>query len=122
MNWINERDDYPELLQDLADKLAAMLSGKGMEAKQATELGMEAAEYLRQEWGGQQIYVPKGEKFEYTKQHIEIFEEWKLDAEPVELSRKYNLSVQAVYGIIGRMRARQHAAQQPSLFDNVKET
>ena len=50
-------DRYPEVLRDLADKLAVRLREHGLSPEDAQLVGVEVAEWVREKWGGQRIYI-----------------------------------------------------------------
>lgn len=66
--------EYPEILTDLGEHLAEKLEGRGMEAKQPSDLVFAVTGYLRRFWGGQEVYVPMAEHLEQAGRDQRIYE------------------------------------------------
>ncbi len=49
---------YPEILEDLAAKLAALLIEENIEPDRARNIAFRHAEQVRRDWGGQKLYIP----------------------------------------------------------------
>lgn len=108
-------EEYPRLLDDVARHAAAIMAERGIDRDLAAELGQELAEFLRAEWGGQQVYIPRGTHFELSARDVEIWESWNGD-NVLELCRQYNISKQRLYQIIAAMKARETRKRQGRLF------
>lgn len=50
-------DGYPELLADLAVSVSDHLVKHQIASSMAAKIGFSAAEFMRAEWGGQQLYI-----------------------------------------------------------------
>lgn len=107
--------EYPELFADVADKIAAQLLACGLPAERAAEIGLDIAEHIRGEWGGQALYFPKGERFDLARRDAQIYN--KFNGRNVEeLAREYDLTVVHVYRIVKQIGNEQRRKRQPELF------
>lgn len=111
----NAAVEYPELLADLADKLTEALVVRGLEREKAKEIGREAAEFIRTEWGGQLVYIPKGTLFALTQRDLEIWREFN-GHNHADLARKNNVTLQRIYQIVAAMREQEVRRRQGKLF------
>ncbi len=116
------RDDYrssgPELLIDLVDKTTAMLVDIAhLPPDVAGSVAKAIADALREDWGGQQIYIPKGLSIDATERGYELYSRW--DGTTVhlhELAKEFGFSVQWAYRIVKAVRAADVAKRQADLF------
>ena len=106
---------YPELLADLADQTALQLVERGIDRQIAVDIGFAVAERIREHWGGQPIYLPKGVQYEFDKRDIEVFERFN-GRNHSALAREYNLTVMRIYQIVKRVRAEMVKQRQSALF------
>lgn len=106
---------YPELLRDLADQVALKLVEMGVDPEKATDIGFASAEHIREHWGGQPIYLPKGVQYEFSRRDLEVFEKFN-GHNHAELAREYNLTVMRIYQIIKAVRAELVKKRQGALF------
>lgn len=111
----DQAPEYPEFLNDLAREIAALLVQRGIEQERADDVALEAAEFVRVRWGGQQIYLPKGVLFELSVRDLQIWEKWN-GRNTLELCREYDLTKQRLYQIIAVGREREIAKRQKTLF------
>jgi len=106
-----EDDKYPEILSDLRDNLAEILTESGMEALEAKRLAAYAAERVREQWSGMSFYIPKARDWMLSKRDNEIYR--RFNGENIkQLCREYGLSEQRLYQVIARVRAAQIAKRQ----------
>ncbi len=112
--------DYPEVLQDLADQVGELLKKRGVSPDEAAELGWETAEFLRDHWGGQKIYIPKAITFIASRRDLEIYHRWN-GTNGLALCREYGLSDTRLRQIIIAIRKARRGPdpQQPELFKEV---
>ena len=106
---------YPELLSDLADQVATRLCERGIDAERAADIGFEAAEHIREHWGGQPIYLPKGVQYDFSRRDLEIFDRFN-GHNHAELAKEYNLTVMRIYQITKAVRAELIKKRQGALF------
>lgn len=111
--------EYPEVLKDLADFVAELFLARGMEADEAVKAGMDAADRVREYWGGQKIYIPKGVSFTLSQRDLEIYHKWtSKKATDLELCRHYDITHTRLYQIIHQVRRSQRPPdpKQQALF------
>lgn len=99
----DSRDKYPEILTDIAGMLREFHLGRGVAPDEAGKLAFEEAEVLRQNLGGQLVYIPLGKGHEALKRWTEIWGKFTGDNVP-QLAAEYKVSEAYVYQIIRRMR------------------
>lgn len=105
----------PQLIADLADKVAAALAKRDIEPERAAEIGIEVADEMRADWGGQALYFPKGCAMDISRRDRELFERFN-GTNHDELAREYNLSVIHVYRVVKAVRSAEIKRRQGDLF------
>ncbi len=105
----------PELLLDLADKVADQLTRAGLDLDQATRIGSDIASSIAKDWGGQNIYVPLGLSIFLSKRDQEIYEEFNGSNHAV-LARKHHVSEQWIYSIVKSAHKAEIARRQGDMF------
>lgn len=104
-----------ELLRDLSDKLSALAQQMlGAKRAQAEDFAEEVAWRVAADWGGQIVYIPMDLIARLSGRNAQIYKEFTGD-NASELASKYGLSVQQIYRIIKRERAKR-MPKQHSLF------
>lgn len=109
--------DYPELLADLAGIVGEVLQRNGTTQEDAARIAHEAAEAVRRNWGGQLLYLPKGERYELSQRDLQIWNEFN-GRNLRRLAQKYGLCDQQVYKVLAKVRASQTRRVQPDLFND----
>ncbi len=109
--------EYPEVLKDLADNLAENLVRRGQAPEDAAAVAWEAAEFIRGHWGGQKIYIPKGDSYDLSRRDVEIFARWR-GTNALELCREFGITHTRLFQIIHAVRRARRPADpdQPALF------
>ncbi|MDY6979177.1 MAG: Mor transcription activator family protein [Pseudomonadota bacterium] len=104
-----QKDD---LLFDLIDKTASVLEeAAGMSQDDARVAACAVARAVAKDWGGMQIYIPKG----LSLRDVEIYSQFTGNNVP-ELCRRYGLTEVRIYQIIDKARKAHIARTQPDLF------
>lgn len=109
------KTEYPEILSDLAQRVTEQLVKTGMDVQNATVVGRQAAEDIRQHWGGQLVYIPQGMSYERRQEYEEIWTAFTGDNHG-ELARRFKKSVSQIYRIVEIMRAEEMRKHQTDLF------
>ena len=109
-------DNYPELLADLLSTIAASLIADGIDAENAGRYSHTAAETIRKEWGGQMIYISKGQEFELSKRDQEIWDNFN-GRNHRALCHDYDVSIQWLYKIIKYQHAAEVKRRQTDVFE-----
>lgn len=94
-----------ELLSDVAVHATDILLAHGVDPSVADQAGCSVANHLAEHWGGQVISYPKDYLFKLSKRDLQIYDEFD-GTNHSTLSRKYDVSVRAIYKIIKRTRKR----------------
>lgn len=113
----SEADDrYPEILRDLAQHLQQHLElHRGMQPAEASTLAGEVTELVRRHWGGQQIYLSKGQGYEAMHKYLQIWEAFTGD-NYAQLARENNLTERQIRNIVSRMRELNTKRTQRDMF------
>lgn len=86
-----QQPNYPEFLEELAAKVAALLVDRGFDPALARGVANDCAEYVRLDWGGQRVYIPMGRVFDLSRRDREIAAMWN-GSNTRDVCRKYNIS------------------------------
>jgi len=110
------RSRGPELLIDLVDKTAQVLEQEaGLSPETARACAEAVGHQMRLEWGGQQVYFPKGAAVDISARDRQLYDEFD-GHNHVHLARKYNMSVQWVYQRVKAVQAAEISRRQVNLF------
>jgi len=82
---------YPEILEDLAAKVAADFICVGVDATLAASLARRAVELIRRDWGGHKMYIPRGKLFDVEVMRQEIARRWN-GTNTRELCREFDIT------------------------------
>lgn len=113
---MNNSDKYPEIFEGIAAHAAEQLVETGLVDKErAADIGLSIAEFVRKNWSGMYVYLPKGITFDLDKKYHEIFQKFNGFNVP-ELAREYDLSEIRIYQIVKRVRTEEIRRRQRDLF------
>ncbi len=104
-----------QALLEIARVVTDTLTEAKIPAEQARELGLAAAEAVRSNYGGEQIYVPKGLALVLSSRDRQIWREFT-GRNTLTLAKKYDLTERQVYSILSRVREEEFVARQRPLF------
>ncbi len=101
-----------ELLADVATKVADMYDAALADPSppSGAAFGERVANMLAEDWGGINIYIPKGKNRRLRQRNAQLWAEFTGD-NISELARKFGLSEQRAYAIIAEERARRRLRQ-----------
>lgn len=88
-----------------------------IEQGKAEEIGRKLADLLRQNFGGANVYVPKGTSLDAELRNNAIFQDFRGNNH-AELARKYGCTEQHVYNVIRVITEAIRKSKQGSLFDD----
>lgn len=88
-----------ELLEDLFATLKASLKKSEINENIADTAALQAVECIKKNWGGIQIYIPKGVTQNIKLRNLKIRREFN-GSNHVKLCKRYKLSLQRVYDIL----------------------
>ncbi|ABE45671.1 Mor transcription activator family protein [Polaromonas sp. JS666] len=119
---IQDDDQYPELLSDIAQQVKVRLSTlvnekQALDVERAKQIGWEVAEHVRAHFAGELIYIPKGRQFEASQLHQAIWDKFNGHNIP-ELVGEFKMAEQSIYRVIKFMRARNVRRNQLSLIED----
>ncbi|GAB6040154.1 Mor transcription activator family protein [Endothiovibrio diazotrophicus] len=106
----------PEFLRDLALYGSTVLTGAGLDRRDAHALAWKIVEQVRANYGGQMTYIPKGVILDISARDLKIWKAFTGQNQD-QLAREFELSVQQIYAILRRTGAAQRALRQSPLFD-----
>ena len=112
----NRKRKELELLEDLAKQTSRILQEVlAIDSEAGNHVGQEVANYMAINWGGQNVYIPKGVSIMVSKRHLEIYADFN-GHNHAELSRKYGFSMPWIYRVVKLVRAEEVARRQGRLF------
>jgi Mor family transcriptional regulator len=110
-------DDYPEVMREIAETVAtALRDSTNAQAEHAQLAGELAAEAVREKFGGQLMYLPKGTAMQVRRRWQAVWDKFN-GSNHEELSREFGLNVKAIYKITAYMRAEMRKRNQRDLFN-----
>lgn len=101
-----KEQQYPQVLAEIAVEVTRMLMSRGEEETGAMEFGFELAEYIRRQWSGSAIYIPRGRNFTLSKRDEEILLEFN-GKNKRELCLKHSITECRLYQIVKATRIKQ---------------
>ena len=104
-----------ELLSDVAEHTTLILKQHGIDIEIADQAGCSISNHLAEHWGGQVVSIPKDYLYKLSQRDQVIYEEFT-GTNHSALSRKYDVSVRAIYKIITRVRKREVDKRQIQMF------
>lgn len=113
-------EGYPDFLADIADKLDVWLQESGLKTPTSAEIAFKITERIREEWSGEQIYLPKGLHFEINQKHRDIYAKFRGDNHQ-QLAKEYDLTVVQIYKIIRTVAAANFTKRQQGLFNDAAQ-
>lgn len=114
MNKKNTRSRAPEYLANLMENTKGVLIKNGIAEELASKFSREISKQMCEQWGGQLIYFPYWLREELSERDRKIYDEFNGNNHQA-LSRKYHLSIQAIYRIINFVRNEEILRRQATL-------
>ncbi|MCU0918742.1 MAG: hypothetical protein MUF16_00140 [Burkholderiaceae bacterium] len=112
---------HPEFFADLIGIVARALEAGGLDAARACTVAESVAEEVRDQFGGQIVYIPKCAALRTRERWARIWDAFD-GRNHGALARQYGMGIHAIYKAIAYMRAEHAARAQPSLFDTTTTT
>lgn len=103
-----------QMLLDIAEVLTDALIEEGVEPEKARQLGLLAAEKLRDTYGGAQLYIARGTALTLCRRDLEMYEKFN-GINYGELARQFDLSERRVRQVINRVLKEEFRKRQPAL-------
>ena len=106
----------PEYLMDLAVNAEDILRNSlGLSEEMAHRGAIEIRDRMRTEWGGQLLYFGKGVAIDIAERDLSLWADFN-GRNHLELSKKYDLALQTVYGRLRIIKESLGHLNQPDLF------
>lgn len=106
-----------ELLADVAEKTALrLIATHGLDEEKACDIGNDLADFLSENWRGQNIYMNSDAQFKLSKRDQQIYQRMQR-GNAHELAKEFNISYVRVYQIYKRCLVIARNRTQPSLFE-----
>lgn len=112
---LSDEPDYPAILLEMAELVETELVKAEVPAPRAAALAETMAEYMRERYGGQNIYLPKGEAARSRRRRAAMWADFTGDNYR-DIARKYGMSLQYAYRCIRVARAEHLSRTQGDLF------
>lgn len=106
---------WPPMLAELVDVMRAHFARRGTAEDAALREAQAVVVALAHYFGGQQVYIPRGDTLKAALRDAEIWHAFD-GRNAADLARRYDMSVITVYKIIARERALRTKRAQPDLF------
>ena len=110
---------YPAMLRELGDTVARQLADVGVDQARAEAIGTTVAEHVRELYGGQLVYIPRGASYETRQRWLTIWQEFT-GHNHADLARKHGMNIKQVYRVLAivgaEMRKRKEAVENLNLF------
>lgn len=106
-----------EFSQALYDIIYHALLGQGVDKTQATTIAEESTDTVLDEFGGENLYIPKNISGKAARRNRQIYDEFTGDNHEV-LAKKYGVTLQRIYAIIKEQRQFEFNTRQFYLWDD----
>lgn len=113
---LSQDPDYPPLLRELAEVVQGELSRIGIDLSYASAVAETVSEHVRERFGGQPNYWPKGNTMRQRRRRMRMWEDFN-GHNHLELAVKYGVCLQQVYRMLAIAKAEMTNRVQPGLFD-----
>lgn len=109
------REAWPQTLNDLLDIFEAELRHDGIADDRSQRLAQRLTRALSSYCGGQQTYIPTGERLELAFRDKQIWRDFT-GSNASDLARRHKLTERQIYNVLARQRALYKSRIQPGLF------
>ncbi|OOS08074.1 Mor transcription activator family protein [Moraxella cuniculi DSM 21768] len=106
-----------EFSQALYDIIYHALINQGVNKEQAAAIAEESTDTVLDEFGGENLYIPKNISGKAARRNRTIYEEFTGDNHD-ELAKKYGVTLQRIYTIIKEQRQFELSSRQFCLWDD----
>lgn len=103
------------LLMDMIIHMENELIKQGIAKDKASSIAKEICDQLRQTFGGEQFYFPKGRELDAVLKHHAIYQKFN-GTNHVELAKQFDMTVPAIYRIVKSVHKEETDKRQPQLF------
>lgn len=110
-------DRRAELLADVVDHTAVVLSDFGIDRERAEMCGSALADYLAEHWGGQVISIPVDHAVRLSRKEREIVAARDSGMALAEIARRYHITENGLRKLLRRVARRNAVDAQLPLFE-----
>lgn len=96
-------ENFPEVITELYAHTKKTLIAHQLNEDAADQIAIELAEHICQKWGGEPIYIPKGNSIKIARRNKKILAEFNGNNHS-ELCKRYNVSYQWLCQILKRSK------------------
>lgn len=107
--------NYPDVLEHIGQIVYRELRAHGICREKSAEIAIGTTDSVGREFGGSQIYVPRGVSYRLSQRDAEIFRKFKGD-NYAQLAREYQLTEVRVRSIIKDCLEFERLVKQGNLF------
>lgn len=104
-----------QLLQEVADRAAAVTAELGLPHDIAAHVGAAVADSLSEHWAGQQVTFPLRCYYGLSPRELAIAERVRNGARVYEIAREFTMTERGVRKLLSRLQVRR-PVDQPDLF------
>lgn len=104
-----------EALLEIARIVQEQLQTDGVEGVKAREIALKAADHVRTNYGGTEVYISKGAALILTERDWKIWHEFD-GYNQRDLAQRYNMTSRHIYRIVARCRDEDFIRRQLNLF------
>ena len=105
-----------EALLEIARIVQEQLLASGIDTEEARKIGLKAADQVRQNYGGTEVYISKGLALILSERDWQIWREFD-GSNHQELAHKYDTTSRHIYRIVARCREEDYLKRQGRLFE-----
>ncbi len=105
-----------EALLEIARVVQEQLQTDGIPADQARKVALAAADQVRQNYGGTEVYIPKGLALVLSERDWQIWREFR-NSNYDALAKQYDITPRHIRRIIERCREEDFLSRQGVLFE-----
>lgn len=113
---LSDDPDYPAVLRELAELVKGELIKVDVPANRAAAIAETMAEHVRERYGGQPVYWPKGHTMRARLRRAAMWHDFTGDNYR-ELAERYGMCLQQAYKAIAMAKKEFLGKTQPDLFN-----
>lgn len=107
----DEKHRWPEAVRQIYETLRHDLE----QAQIDPMIAIKLVHSICEQFGGMQIYLPRGEQLDREIENLKIWNEFSGDNVP-DLAQRYHKSMQHIYRVIDKMRKREMSKRQYNII------
>lgn len=112
---MSKKERSAALLMQVILLIEEELGKHGLNKDKAESIAKCTCDQLRQDFGGESFYFPKGKELDALLAHHIIYQRFN-GSNQVELAKQFNMSVPHVYRLLKKVHKKEIDKRQPQLF------